>query len=203
MNNHQSTTFHQLGYFIKTCRSLAWTSFNKIPNLAKSVILLIIPIYAKVSMNRTKNLNYNYLPKKDIFTFPLFKFLKPEHVKNMLEMGEVYIPNIESFRKSNNSENPNSTINDINEGCFPFSLKGDFNGEAKYLPKGLPHLFHPNQNLNIKNLTWNGNNTLPDVLIYCCSGQLLSDSTLWALKEGKTSCVMILDTKKFRQSIQE
>ncbi|SMN01354.1 hypothetical protein SPONL_1999 [uncultured Candidatus Thioglobus sp.] len=51
MNNHKSTTFHQLGYFIKTCRSLAGTSFNKIPNLAKSVILLIIPIYAKVSIS--------------------------------------------------------------------------------------------------------------------------------------------------------
>ncbi|SMN10595.1 hypothetical protein SPBRAN_688 [uncultured Candidatus Thioglobus sp.] len=53
MNNHldnqQSTTFHQLGYFIKTCRSPAGTGFNKIPNLVKSVILLIIPIYVKIS----------------------------------------------------------------------------------------------------------------------------------------------------------
>ncbi|SMN11715.1 hypothetical protein SPBRAN_2001 [uncultured Candidatus Thioglobus sp.] len=50
MNNHQNTTFHQLGDFIKTCRSLAGTDFNKNPNLAKSVILPIIPIYAKVSI---------------------------------------------------------------------------------------------------------------------------------------------------------
>ncbi|SMN00169.1 hypothetical protein SPONL_1115 [uncultured Candidatus Thioglobus sp.] len=50
MNNHQNTTFHQLGHFIKTCRSPARTSFNKNPNSAKSVILLIIPIYAKVSL---------------------------------------------------------------------------------------------------------------------------------------------------------
>ncbi|SMN11115.1 hypothetical protein SPBRAN_1355 [uncultured Candidatus Thioglobus sp.] len=50
MNNHQNTTFHQLGNFIKTCQSLTGTGFNKIPNLAKSVILLIIPIYAKVSV---------------------------------------------------------------------------------------------------------------------------------------------------------
>ncbi|SMN01401.1 Mobile element protein [uncultured Candidatus Thioglobus sp.] len=49
MNNHQNTTFYQLGHFIKTCRSPAGTSFNKIPNSAKSVILLIIPIYAKFS----------------------------------------------------------------------------------------------------------------------------------------------------------
>ncbi|SMN11807.1 hypothetical protein SPBRAN_2101 [uncultured Candidatus Thioglobus sp.] len=49
MNNHQNTTFHQLGYFIKACRSPAGTGFNKMPNLAKSVILSIIPIYAKVS----------------------------------------------------------------------------------------------------------------------------------------------------------
>ncbi|SMM98755.1 Mobile element protein [uncultured Candidatus Thioglobus sp.] len=49
MNNHQNTTFHPLGDFIKTCRSSAGTSSNKISNSAKSVILLIIPIYAKVS----------------------------------------------------------------------------------------------------------------------------------------------------------
>ncbi|SMN11841.1 hypothetical protein SPBRAN_34 [uncultured Candidatus Thioglobus sp.] len=52
MNNHldnqQSSPFHQLGNFIKTCRSPAGAGFNKNPNLAKSVILLIIPIYAKV-----------------------------------------------------------------------------------------------------------------------------------------------------------
>ncbi|SMN10733.1 hypothetical protein SPBRAN_908 [uncultured Candidatus Thioglobus sp.] len=48
-NNQQNTTFYQIGYFIKTCRSPAGTNFNKIPNLAKSVILLITPIYAKVS----------------------------------------------------------------------------------------------------------------------------------------------------------
>ncbi|SMN12148.1 hypothetical protein SPBRAN_359 [uncultured Candidatus Thioglobus sp.] len=34
MNNNQNTTFHQLGYFIKTCRSPAGTGFNKNPNLA-------------------------------------------------------------------------------------------------------------------------------------------------------------------------
>ncbi|SMN11944.1 hypothetical protein SPBRAN_143 [uncultured Candidatus Thioglobus sp.] len=53
LNNQQSTTFHQLGYFIKTCRSPARTGFNKNPNLAKSVILLIIPIYAKVSLYKS------------------------------------------------------------------------------------------------------------------------------------------------------
>ncbi|SMN11142.1 hypothetical protein SPBRAN_1382 [uncultured Candidatus Thioglobus sp.] len=52
MNNHQNTTFHQLGYFIKTCRSPAGTGFNKISNLAKSVILPIIPIYAKASIKQ-------------------------------------------------------------------------------------------------------------------------------------------------------
>ncbi|SMN00886.1 hypothetical protein SPONL_1606 [uncultured Candidatus Thioglobus sp.] len=53
MNNHQNTTFHQLWHFVKTCRSPAGTGFNKIPNSAKSVILLIIPIYAKVSHKKT------------------------------------------------------------------------------------------------------------------------------------------------------
>ncbi|SMN11857.1 hypothetical protein SPBRAN_50 [uncultured Candidatus Thioglobus sp.] len=51
MNNYQNTTFHQLGDFIKTCRSFTGTGFNKNPNLVKSVILSIIPIYAKASPN--------------------------------------------------------------------------------------------------------------------------------------------------------
>ncbi|SMN11599.1 hypothetical protein SPBRAN_1880 [uncultured Candidatus Thioglobus sp.] len=54
MNNHldnqQSAIFHQLEHFIKPYRSPAGTGFNKIPKLAKSVILLIIPIYVKVSI---------------------------------------------------------------------------------------------------------------------------------------------------------
>ncbi|SMM99296.1 hypothetical protein SPONN_418 [uncultured Candidatus Thioglobus sp.] len=45
MNNHQSATFHQLGNFIKTCRSPAGSGFNKIPNSAKSVILLIASLF--------------------------------------------------------------------------------------------------------------------------------------------------------------
>ncbi|SMN12193.1 hypothetical protein SPBRAN_406 [uncultured Candidatus Thioglobus sp.] len=50
MNNHQSATFHKIEHFIKTCRSPAGTDFNKNPNLAKSAILPIIPIYTKVSL---------------------------------------------------------------------------------------------------------------------------------------------------------
>ncbi|SMN11560.1 hypothetical protein SPBRAN_1841 [uncultured Candidatus Thioglobus sp.] len=38
MNNHQSTTFHQLGDFIKTCR-----------NLAGKVVLIKIPIWQNLS----------------------------------------------------------------------------------------------------------------------------------------------------------
>ncbi|SMN12261.1 hypothetical protein SPBRAN_477 [uncultured Candidatus Thioglobus sp.] len=49
MNNHQHTLFYPLSNFIKTCRSPAGTGFNKITNLAKSDILMAIPIYAKVS----------------------------------------------------------------------------------------------------------------------------------------------------------
>ncbi|SMN00304.1 FIG01199357: hypothetical protein [uncultured Candidatus Thioglobus sp.] len=49
MNNHQNATFRPLGDFIKTCRSPAGTGFNKITYWAKSVALLITPIYAKVS----------------------------------------------------------------------------------------------------------------------------------------------------------
>ncbi|SMN01835.1 hypothetical protein SPONL_115 [uncultured Candidatus Thioglobus sp.] len=53
MNNHQNTTFHQLGHFIKACRSPAGTGFNKIPNLAKSVILLITSLF----MQRSQGIN--------------------------------------------------------------------------------------------------------------------------------------------------
>jgi len=55
MNNHQNTTFYQLGNYIKTCKSLAGTGFNIIANSTKISTLLIIHIYAKVSYYKTKN----------------------------------------------------------------------------------------------------------------------------------------------------
>ncbi|WP_369177201.1 hypothetical protein [Candidatus Thiodubiliella endoseptemdiera] len=49
MNNHQNAIFHQITNFLKTPLALLGVDL-KISNLIKSVILLIIPIYAKVSM---------------------------------------------------------------------------------------------------------------------------------------------------------
>ncbi len=51
MNNHQNAIFHQLDNFIKHSHSFAMTIFHKITKSAKLVILLIIPTYAKVSIN--------------------------------------------------------------------------------------------------------------------------------------------------------
>ncbi|VVM24420.1 hypothetical protein BSPWISOXPB_5120 [uncultured Gammaproteobacteria bacterium] len=51
MNNHQNAIFHQLDNFMQHSHSFAMTIFHKITNSAKLVILLIIPTYAKVSMN--------------------------------------------------------------------------------------------------------------------------------------------------------
>ncbi|NYT26775.1 MAG: hypothetical protein H0A76_01965 [Candidatus Thiodubiliella endoseptemdiera] len=48
MNNHQNAIFHQITNFLKTPLALLGVDL-KIYNLIKSVILLIIPIYAKVS----------------------------------------------------------------------------------------------------------------------------------------------------------
>ncbi|CAC9638049.1 hypothetical protein [uncultured Gammaproteobacteria bacterium] len=50
MNNHQNAIFHQLDNFMKHSHSFAMTIFHKITKSAKLVILLIIPIYAKVSI---------------------------------------------------------------------------------------------------------------------------------------------------------
>ncbi|NYT28331.1 hypothetical protein [Candidatus Thiodubiliella endoseptemdiera] len=51
MNNHQNAIFHQITNFLKTPLALLGVDL-KISNLIKSVILLIIPIYAKVSRKK-------------------------------------------------------------------------------------------------------------------------------------------------------
>ncbi|CAC9440873.1 hypothetical protein BSPLISOX_3226 [uncultured Gammaproteobacteria bacterium] len=51
MNNHQNAIFHQFDNFMQHSHSFAMTIFHTINNSAKLVILLIIPTYAKVSMN--------------------------------------------------------------------------------------------------------------------------------------------------------
>ncbi|CAC9446080.1 hypothetical protein [uncultured Gammaproteobacteria bacterium] len=51
MNNHQNAIFHQLDNFMTHSHSFTMTIFHKITKLAKLVILLIIPTYAKVSIN--------------------------------------------------------------------------------------------------------------------------------------------------------
>ncbi|SMN11866.1 hypothetical protein SPBRAN_59 [uncultured Candidatus Thioglobus sp.] len=65
MDNYQSATLnkktfsqvgathamHQIEVFIKTCRSPTGTVFNKIPNSAKTIILLITSIHTKVLIN--------------------------------------------------------------------------------------------------------------------------------------------------------
>ena len=54
-NNHQNAIFRQLDNFIKHSHSFAMTIFHKITNSEKLVILLIIPTYAKVSINNFFN----------------------------------------------------------------------------------------------------------------------------------------------------
>ncbi|SMN11925.1 hypothetical protein SPBRAN_124 [uncultured Candidatus Thioglobus sp.] len=47
----QNDRFCRIEYFIKASLSKASAGFNKISNLVKGEILMIIPIYAKVSYN--------------------------------------------------------------------------------------------------------------------------------------------------------
>ncbi|NYT28464.1 MAG: hypothetical protein H0A76_11730 [Candidatus Thiodubiliella endoseptemdiera] len=51
MNNHQNAIFHQITNFLKTPLALLGVDLKISQNLIKSVILLIIPIYAKVSID--------------------------------------------------------------------------------------------------------------------------------------------------------
>ncbi len=42
-----------------------------------------------------------------------------------------------------------------------------------------------------------------DVLVYCTSGLLFSDSLSWAIEDKKETCVMITDSNKFRDLIEK
>jgi hypothetical protein len=136
---------------------------------------------------------FSYQPKINEVQFPLFKFLKNEHAQNMLEKGEVYISNLYSFKNNRFGgmidDNTEGEINIIN-------YYDDYEGKAEEIESIMLLLLGPGLK-RLKDVTLENKLINPDALIYCTTSYLLSDSLSWAIKEGKSSCVMISDSLYF------
>ena len=148
---------------------------------------------------KRETIGFNYQYEYENYSFPLFKFMYKDHAKKMLNKGEVHLPCLSEFRKTSEK----SLVYDEKEGTFNFKDTYNYNGkgsEAPYIPN---FYFSPNSNVHLENMTVSGDNlNLPDVWVYCTSGRLLSESLTWALKESKTSCVMITNPKKFLELLK-
>lgn len=112
-------------------------------------------------------IDFEYTYEDENFRYPLFKFMNPIHARALLDQGELYLPPLSSFAKPHSADG--SLINDPDEGFFEH-IEPD--GQAK-------------------------KTRLPDVWVYCVAAQLVSQSTAWAIHEGKTTCVMIIDPQGF------
>ena len=150
----------------------------------------------KKKKNMSQLIEFDYVYDCLDYQFPLFKFLEPEHAEKFLKKGEIYLPLLSQFAKSSDE----SLVYDEQEGSFDFSDTYNYTGRGS----GAPHIpgvhIASDSLVEIKDLTVKARNRkLPDVRIYCCSKILLSESLTWALNEGKKSCVMITNPKKFRE----
>jgi len=137
--------------------------------------------------------HFRYIYEGQGIKIPLFKFLKPKYAASMLENGEVHLPCLSKFANGSSEE---SLVYDQCEGNYSYTGKG----------AGAPDIpsfeFSSDCNLDIRGLKVNiPNQKLPDVLVYCTTGLLLSDSLSWALEEDKKSCVMIKDPEAFQRVI--
>lgn len=132
-------------------------------------------------------------PKINEVHFPLFKFQKAEHAENMLNYGEVHIPNLYSFKGNNFG----GLIDDTTEG--EVRIKNHyhkFNDLAENAESLLLLLLGPGRK-NLENVTLENVITNLDALIYCTTSYLFADSLSWAKSDKKESCVMIADSELF------
>jgi len=148
-------------------------------------------------MNNQQHILYD--PKINEVQFPLFKFMEKEHAKNMLANGEIYIPNLYSFKKNKFG----GLIDDNTEGeIFIENHYAKFDGLAEDVESIMLLTMGPGRK-SLRNITLGNEIINPDALIYCTTSFLFSDSLSWAIKEGKKSCVMISDSQIFFQIIHE
>ena len=120
--------------------------------------------------------------------------MEKKHAENLISKGEVYLCNLKSFTKGTHG----GKIDDQTEGKIKISnFYQSYIGRAKdaegliplyYPPHGIVNFYNQNISLEIED---------PDSLVFCASSLLLSDSLSWAIKEGKETCIMILDSAKF------
>lgn len=131
---------------------------------------------------------------------PVFKFMKVEHSKKLLEQGNVHIPTIKEFR---NSTIYSGTIYDRNEGKFciinqylAYDTRNGIFGLLRFSEKELN-----GSKISFKVMTKDID--LPQSNIYCVTNSFFSGTLNFAIEEDKDSCVLISDINAFNDVLNK
>lgn len=129
------------------------------------------------------------------FIFPVFKFLSHEHAQKLLNNGNVHLPTLHEFRDKSVYK---GKILDTEEGKIQLiNYYGSYEGLAKDANGTLPLFFPPYHKISAFQTKFQQHLQFSNILIYCVTRFLFSDSLKWAVEEKKDTCVLITDFEKF------
>ena len=140
---------------------------------------------------RTLFENRKLLIDESEYRKPLFKFMKNQHADELLYKGNIYIPNINIFRKMPTQ----GLISDKYEGSVSINYEGMLDWAL--------NANSPNKITNCINLKAASWYQINNIYIYCTTDDILGDSLKWALDEDKDCCVLITNPHKFASIITQ
>jgi hypothetical protein len=109
---------------------------------------------------------------------PVFKFQRPEHSIAMCKSGNIHLSKISELRASKHGE----PVDDSAEGIVTLFEPMDVTGLHQFLYRG--------QQLRLN-----------DAFIFCAASNLVSQSLVWAINDGKTACVMLTDIEEVMRRV--
>ena len=134
------------------------------------------------------------------YTFPLFKFLKNDHAKALLNCGQVRIGTLFEFRES---EKYSGLIYDNGEGQKQISIYFD---RVELTGNELAVFGIPIGGEGIVNLygsTISLRQDSPDCYIYSTTASFFSSTLFQAIDDGKEACIMIKEPEQFFNMISQ
>jgi hypothetical protein len=120
-------------------------------------------------------------------------------VQALLDSGTVHLPTLYEFRDATRYK---GQILDVNEGRVQLECRYSFfSGLAKEANGTLPLNFAPYEHVTFHGASISEEIDSGNLLIYCMTRFMLSDSLIWAIGEKKESCALITDVEAAQNHI--
>lgn len=129
-------------------------------------------------------------------SYPLFKFLRPEHCRSLAQRGEVRIGTLYEYR---NAETYSGKTHDGGEGKRRLTLKGGRVESAADLRR-LGFRVEGDGMITVRE-DWRFDQGMQDCHVYCTSGAFYTSTLDQAREEGKTACALITDPRAFFEAL--